>query len=808
MKNKHVIWICFLLCPLHLLAQKGTISGLVSDSSGKVIPMAEIMLKETRFATLSNNKGEYSIKQVPYGTYTLIAFALGKEISSTVLTIQQPEIKVNIQLKPLSSQLDEVTVQSEREKSFGITRLKAVDGVAIYAAKKNELIVMDDITANLSTNNARQIFAKVPGLNIWESDGAGLQLGIGGRGLSPNRTSNFNTRQNGYDISADALGYPESYYTPPAEALERIEVVRGAASLQYGTQFGGMLNFVLKRGPSDKKLEVNTRQTLGSWGLWNSFNSIGGTILKKKLTYYTFFQRKQGNGWRPNSRFEVNTAYASAQYKVNKKLTLSAEYTWMNYLAQQPGGLTDVQFERNPLQSVRARNWFNVNWNLFALNVDYVINERTKVNIRNFGLIASRTALGNLERINVADLGGNRTMIDGTYRNMGNETRLLHHYHTGKKNHTIVTGFRLYHGTTTARQGDANNGSGADFTFNSPDNLENSDFKFPNTNIAWFAENIFRLSQRLSITPGIRYEYIHTSSDGYYRFLLRDLAGNIVVDQRNTDTRALGRSFLIGGLGVSYKINTQHEVYANFSQNYRAVNFSDLRITNPNMRVDSNMKDERGFSADIGIRGSRDNWFNYDVSFFMLSYQDRIGLLLKADQPPLFLDYRYRTNIADALTTGIESFAEVNVLKLIRAQAKHSLLVFANAAVIRSLYMNSNDKSVNNKQVELVPPVTLRTGTTLRLKHFQATIQYSYTAQQYSDATNAIRSSSAVNGIIPAYSVADVSVKYTYKRYTAEAGCNNLFHAMYFTRRADGYPGPGIIPADGRSYYFTLAARF
>ena len=81
-----------------------------------------------------------------------------------------------------------------------------------------------------------------------------FQLGIGGRGLSPNRNSNFNTRQNGYDISADALGYPESYYTPPAESIERIEVVRGAASLQFGTQFGGMLNFRFKKGPQDKNL--------------------------------------------------------------------------------------------------------------------------------------------------------------------------------------------------------------------------------------------------------------------------------------------------------------------------------------------------------------------------------------------------------------------------------------------------------------------------------------------------------------------------------------------------------------------------
>ena len=116
------------------------------------------------------------------------------------------------------------------------------------------------------------------------------QLSIGARGLDPNRTSNFNTRQNGYDISADALGYPESYYTPPTQALERIEIVRGAASLQYGPQFGGLLNFVFKKGNEKKPFEFTTENTVGSFGLFSTFNSIGGS--KNGWNYYGFFQHK------------------------------------------------------------------------------------------------------------------------------------------------------------------------------------------------------------------------------------------------------------------------------------------------------------------------------------------------------------------------------------------------------------------------------------------------------------------------------------------------------------------------------------
>ena len=89
------------------------------------------------------------------------------------------------------------------------------------------------------------------------------KLNIGGRGLDPNRTSNFNTRQNGYDMSADVLGYPESYYSPPAQkALEEIQIVRGAASLQYGTQFGGLVNFI-KNHHKNKVLEISNFRSTG-----------------------------------------------------------------------------------------------------------------------------------------------------------------------------------------------------------------------------------------------------------------------------------------------------------------------------------------------------------------------------------------------------------------------------------------------------------------------------------------------------------------------------------------------------------------
>jgi Fe(3+) dicitrate transport protein len=112
--------------------------------------------------------------------------------------------------------LPDVTIIGKNSKS-DYAQMPEIVGTNIYAGKKNSLIILNNVQGNVSTNNMRQVLSKVPGIHIWESDGSGIQIGIASRGLSPNRSWEFNVRQNGYDIAADPFGYPEAYYTksPP-----------------------------------------------------------------------------------------------------------------------------------------------------------------------------------------------------------------------------------------------------------------------------------------------------------------------------------------------------------------------------------------------------------------------------------------------------------------------------------------------------------------------------------------------------------------------------------------------------------------
>ena len=153
---------------------------------------------------------------------------------------------------PAHKYLPEITVVGSGSKS-DYQQMPEVVGTSIYAGKKNALIVLDNVQGNVVNNTMRQVLAKVPGIHIWESDPSGIQIGISARGLSPNRSWEFNVRQNGYDIAADPFGYPEAYYNPQLQAVQRIEIVRGQGSLQYGPQFGGLVNYILRNGSEIKK---------------------------------------------------------------------------------------------------------------------------------------------------------------------------------------------------------------------------------------------------------------------------------------------------------------------------------------------------------------------------------------------------------------------------------------------------------------------------------------------------------------------------------------------------------------------------
>lgn len=808
--------VVFLLGTVFSFSQ--SVRFVVIDSENN-LPIEDVqVIQNSKFIGLTNENGEITLTINP-GEYVFTFNKFDYLLKKQDVKIDKQGLTQNIFLDRSVEELTEVALFAKKKENFELTNLKPVEETHIYAGKKSEVVNLDLVTGSKSTNNARQIYAKVAGLNIYDNSDGGLQLNIGGRGLDPNRTANFNTRQNDYDISADVLGYPESYYTPPAEAIDQIQVVRGAASLQYGTQFGGLINFKLKKPNKNKPFNFLTRNTAGSFGTLTNFTSIDGT--KGKLSYLGYTNFKKGDGFRANSQYNSRNFYGYLNYDFNDKTSLSLESTNFYYLAKQSGGLSDAQFLQDPYQSYRERNWFQVDWKLYNALLKHQFTDKTKATLSLFALNATRKAIGfrtnpDDENANIFDVNsdeqdfnGNyefeRDLLVGEFNNYGLETRVLHEYNLKNQSSFFLFGTKYYKANNNSKQGAGSKDVDADFNFYNEefwDYPNQSNFTLPNQNISLFTENLFNISETLSITPGLRFEYIKTESVGSALDPLSTANGKDgLFFVSGEDIKE--RSFLLAGIGIAYKPSKKLDIYANASQNYRSVTFSDINSVTPAFTVDPNIVDATGFTFDVGARGHYNKKMSYDVSVFSLLYDNRIGLGLN-DRAQWV-----STNIGKAVIVGLESLIQWNVKEtFFKNHDQWQLDVFSNFSVITSEYTESELNNVKGNEVEFIPDVTLKTGINVGYHNLLLALQYSYTGKQFTDATNSAynpNNTQFVQGAIPAYDILDFSTSYKFnKKFKLEGGINNVLNNAYFTRRATGYPGPGIIPAEPRYYYVTL----
>jgi Fe(3+) dicitrate transport protein len=210
--------------------------------------------------------------------------------------------------------------------------------------------------------------------------------------------------------------------------------------------------------------------------------------------------------------------------------------------------------------------------------------------------------------------------------------------------------------------------------------------------------------------------------------------------------------------------------------------------------------------------------FKFDVSAYWLDYQNRIGTIRQQRQDGSF--YNFRTNVGGSTSMGAEVFAEASIAKLF--SVRHSwgdVSVFASYAYNQARYNSFRVVTVVNnalseanyrdKRVEYAPENILRSGITYSYKGFSTTLQHSYTDQVFADANNTILpSTNGQNGSIPSYNVFDATVSYESRvGVVLKAGINNLTNENYFTRRSGGYPGPGVLPSDGRTFFLSVGYK-
>ncbi len=780
-----------------------TLKGKIISKNGKGIENATILLLPGRKGTTSDEEGNFEIQKVDAGTYNLKISHVSYASFHEKISYEEGIINRVIALKDTTEVLQDINIlgrNSERKVSF----LPKVKGTNIYAGKKNKVIHLNEENIDLAENNPRQIFAKVPGVSVWEMDGTGNQVSIATRGLNPHRSWEMNVRQNGNVINSDLFGYPESHYNPPAEAVQKIELIRGSGALQYGPQFGGMLNYVLKEADTTKKIGFETQQSTGSFGLFSSFNSIGGKV--NKLTYYGYYNFRRSEGWRENSDYHFSAWHAGFNYAFSKKVNLGASLSHMEYVNHFAAGLTDSMFREDPRQSNRPRNYFNPTIYLPAIHLEIQASKNTLITASTSAIFGQRNSVQFItlpiynDTINPVTNEYNPRQVDRDYyHSYSAEVRLRQDYNLlGNKSH-LVTGVR-YGNSKTYRRQKGEGTTGTDFDLSITNDYK-VDLTFKTLNYAFFAENVFTLTKKLSVTPGFRFDYIST-----------DLTGEITAFDTPAVPFDLQRQFPLFGIGAQYNLNAHINAYANFTQAYRPVLHSDILPSSPLDRTDSNLEDARGNNSEIGIRGTLKNVLQWDVNYFRLQYNDRIGTLIKNEGSET---YFYKTNIGDMLNEGMEAYIEFHPFNLINNKSKYlNLSLFTSTAYNSAHYTKGSitsgeqNISIAGNSVENVPQWISRNGINYSYEGLSAGLQGSYVSKSCSDALNTLSSANGVNGVIPSYFLLDFNFTYKFnKKYNVKFSLNNLTDKKYFTRRATGYPGPGILPSDGRSFLISFGVK-
>jgi len=696
--------------------------------------------------------------------------------------------------------LEEVIIRGE--KLFTMERLPKIQGTYLWSGKKNEVINVQKLDANITEKTPRQIFSKVPGVFVYDMDGSGNQINISTRGLDPHRGWEFNIRKNGIITNSDMYGYPASHYSMPMEAVERIELIRGTGSLQYGAQFGGMLNYVSKKPDTTRAFHFESINSMGSFNTLGTYQAVSGSM--GKISYYVYYNKRTSDGYRENSHSDFDAQSFLLTYAPTRSLILTTELARSKFSYRMPGPLTDSMFYADPRQSTRSRNYYSPEIYVPSVTLDWKLGKRSRLSwvvsavlgVRNSVMFNQPATVR--DEINPATLQYAPRVVDvDHYNSYTAELRLLQEYTLGKIPGVLTAGLQVLN-NDQHRQQLGKGSTGTDFDLTLSDGVWGRDLHFRSKNLALFAENSFWLTPALVVTPGMRMELGETG-----------MAGSINYYDPGELPQTIEHHFPLFGINAEYSIAHGNNFYAGWSQAYRPVIFQDVIPASVFEVSDDNLKDAYGYNLEAGFRGTF-RGLRWDISAFSVRYNNRTGTLA-GDATGNGSFYILRTNMGNSVTNGIEIFLEYPLYQ----EENSSLSFFTSTALFDSQYRDARvpagneNIDIGGNKIESVPDVITRNGITFQYSDFSLTCLYSYTGETFADPLNTIGPSrSGSVGIVPSYGILDINASLRiFSKMLLRFNVSNVTDKQYFTKRPEFYPGPGVWSSDGRSVNFSVGFK-
>jgi Fe(3+) dicitrate transport protein len=686
---------------------------------------------------------------------------------------------------PDTYHLSPVIVQGQGNRSLPLSApLPEVSGTQINSGKKTTVADLGAVPA-ITSNNYRQAFTQLPGLLTSEVSNESF-TSFSYRGLGdPHESFNMNVLRNGIPISADMYGYPASYYQPPMDSVDSIQFVRGGASLIYGPQVGGAVNFITRKPAPDAPAAVHSKQVFGSKNFFSTYNELSGTV--DNVSYMGFFHRRQSDGFRDeNADYGVNNGNVMFAIESSPDATWTFEFDAYDADHGEAGGLTLesgeglANYNQNRYQSSVLFDRLRIERYAATIGLEYEADSNTTVTARAFGWyydrFSRRQSPGTANPFGGIYNGATNTIADQEFSTIGLDARVAHSWKMGGEEQNLAAGLLLYgvDSPFTQQQG---------MTPWSDSGLLQRDVDRSTRTTALFAENRFNFG-RLKIVPGARLEMIDIGID-------ENIPTTPELGLRNEDDFS---AVLLPGVGVAYDLGGNTETYANATTGYKPRAYSDVVPLNSGDTISSDLDPARSTMYETGVRGTPLSWMRFDSSVFLASFTDQFGRVGSNIQ-----------NVGDSRTYGLDLMTEFATLRLydsITGSKVSDYLgeinLFWNAQFLNAEF---TEGPVDGKTPQYAPDYVMRTGATYKFDdRYKLAFTGTFVADHYADDAN------TANRYIPSYKVWDLTAEaeIVRSRLSLVAGINNIFDENYYARVRSN----GIDPGLPRNVYGGLVLKF
>jgi Fe(3+) dicitrate transport protein len=694
--------------------------------------------------------------------------------------------------------------------------LPPVEGTRINAGKKTSFVKPEEFPT-FAGNDYREALATTPGIVVSEEPQSPI-INLGYRGLNSQRSEFTQVLKDGVTIKNEQFGFPESHYTPILDAVERIEVIRTGAALQFGSQPGGAINFVMKMPWQSVPFHFTTRNVFGSYGYYRNFTEADGTI--GRLGYYSYYDHRQQDGFREaNSDYDLNAGSARLVWDVTNDSRFVLTLDAYDEEHGEPGGLRRREAENPPnsvfveddaTASTRFFDRFRLERYYATLEYQKFFSEGTQLDIKAFGGYLTRWSkrqrgggFGTLP--SGPDAQTNSIQLRSDYTE-GVDARLRHDYNLFNNVSTFAGGIYFYHALQDRR----------DERGLTPD-AEHGDLRNLNTGVTWngaiFAENRFHFG-RLSVVPGMRLEFLNQSLSEQVNVAKMD-NGEPLASQSDFNFVPLfelgldyvlveGEPLVVPPAPVegskdaeSKKVVTpvvgpvgppRVELYGTISQAYRPITYSELVPTGASSIVSGNLKEGEALQFEYGVRGKPFPYLNFDIGGFYFTFDDQVGEIILPN------GFTSTSNVGDARYIGFEAAGELDILALVNGGAPSpygNLRLYGNVTLLDAEF-TSGPNSGNTPAY--APDYQVKTGAIYSYKEtLKVALLGTLVADEFGDDGDSFE------GFIPAYNVWDLTAEFKFWKGRAGVfvGIRNLFDEDYWGEVRE----EGIMTALPRNYY-------